>query len=143
MTALTSSAPMVRATRTATLAATGSALAALVIVVANYNVPKGENGGVGDGISTAVICAIVAAVAFLVVLPRVRNRERAAVVLGSLSVLSIAVFWSGVTPILAAATIAAGLGDASQTRRAAGARVLAIAVTVLVVAWTLATSHLF
>src|SRR5438874_11155541 len=106
MTAITSSAPVARPSKTATLAATGMALAAVVIFTGNYNVPKGESGGAGAGIFTAIICAIVATVLFLLVLPRVRNHERATLIAGGLSVLSVAVFWTGLTPILAAATVA-------------------------------------
>lgn len=143
MTATTASTAPIqrRAPKTATLAAIGGALAAVVIVAGNVNVPKGETGGTSEGISTGVFCAVVAAVLFGLVIPRVRNQRRAAFILGILSVLSVAVFWSGVTPILAAATFAVAISDESSDRRTTVMRWLAGIVTLLVVGWTLANSH--
>ena len=139
----TTSAPMTRTSRTATLAAGGIVLAAIVIIAGNYNVSTGESGGLGEGIATAAICAVVAAVLFGLVVPHVRNHDRATLILGALVLLSLAAFWSGVTPILAAATLAVAVPEPSQGRRIAVVRWLSIVATALVVVWTLANSHLF
>lgn len=107
MTTTTTSAPATRTVTAGRFAAIGVGLAAIVIFACNYDLPKGENGGTGPAIWTAVLCAVVAAVLFGLVVPRSRHHERAALTLGILTVLSIAAFWSGVTPILGAATLAA------------------------------------
>ena len=142
---MTSARTELRTTRrptTAVYAAAGIALAAVVVFAGNYNVPTGENGGTREGIATGVVCAVVAAVLFGVVVPRVRNADRAALVLGILTVVSVAVFWSGLTPVLAGATLAVAGTSQVQTRRTTVVRWLAIAATALVTIWTLANSHL-
>jgi len=143
MTAATSSAPATRELKTTTFATLGVVLAAVVIFAGNYNVPKGENGGTGPAVFTAILCAVIAAGLFAVVLPRVRSHNRAVLVLGILTVLSIVVFWSGVTPILAVATFAVADREPSPTGLASIVRWLAAAAAVLAVVWTLGNSHLF
>ena len=128
---------------TAVLAGGGIVLSALIIFAGNYDVQPGENGGTSAAIITGVGCAIVAAVLFGLVVPRVRNADRAALVLGVLTVLSIAIFWSGLTPILAATTVAVADKSQDQPRRTTVMRWLAIAAAALVTIWTLAVSHLF
>ncbi|TAM90838.1 MAG: hypothetical protein EPN43_05155 [Jatrophihabitans sp.] len=129
-----------------TAAAAGISGALLIVFVANYHVPKGENGGTGPGIMTGLGCLALAGLLFGVLLPWLRTREparqqRATVVLGVLAVLSVAAFWSGATPVLAAATIAASTGSPSArrvqiTRLVAGAGALAAIIAAL------ASSHL-
>jgi drug/metabolite transporter (DMT)-like permease len=127
---------------TASLAGAGVALAAVVIIAGNYHVPEGENGGTGPGIATGVLCAVVATLLFALVVPRVRRADRSALILGTTTVLSLAIFWSGLTPIVAAATLAAANKTQTPQRRTIVIRWVAIAVTILTVAWTLANSHL-
>src|SRR5689334_14688566 len=91
---------------TAVLATAGIALAALTVFVGNYRVPSDENGGTSEGIATGIVCLAVAALLFGLVVPRTRNGERTVLILGILTLLSLAVFWAGLTPILAAATLA-------------------------------------
>lgn len=129
--------------RRSTIAAAGVALAGIVIFAGNYDVTKGENGGTGPAVVTSVLCLALAAALFALVLPRVRNEPRAVIVLGVLTVLSLAVFWSGVTPVLAAATWAVAVRQPALPRGAAVMRWVAVAVAVLALAWTLANSHLF
>ena len=84
-------------------------LAGLVICfLGNYHVDKGENGGTGPGIVTAVICVVLAAALFGYVVPRARDFNRTTVILGALGVVSIVVFWAGVTPILPGAAYVVG-----------------------------------
>lgn len=142
MTSTVASAGRAPAMGTAKLAAAGVVLAAVVIFAGNYHVAKGENGGTKEGLSTAVICALVAAVLFGLV-PRLRHRASATLVLGVLTFLSLAVFWSGVTPILAAATLAVSDGQERVTRRTTVVRGVAIVAAALTVVVTLAQSHLF
>ncbi|MGN6688036.1 MAG: hypothetical protein ACTHK1_10900 [Actinomycetales bacterium] len=128
--------------RLARLALLGAAGAAVVIAAGNYNVPKGENGGLDEAIQTAILCAIVAAGVFGLVLPRVHTGHRTAVVLGVLTILSVAVFWSGLTPILAAATW--GANDAHPAGRGVVVlRWVAAGLAALTVIWSVATSHVF
>lgn len=128
--------------RTAGYAAAGLALAAVVIVAGNWDVQPGENGGTGPALVTAAFCLVVAGVLFGLVLPRTRRPGRTALVLGILAVLSVAVFWSGVTPVLGAAALAVPTVPTAPDRRVTIGRVLAVASTLLVVAWSLVTSHL-
>jgi hypothetical protein len=134
---------MTRTNRTAMLAGLGLTLSAITIVAGNYNVPDGENGGVGPGISTGVVSAVVAALLFGLVVPRIRKADRATLILGIVTVLSIAVFWSGLTPILAAATVAAANRQEIPSRRTTVMRWVAVAIAVVTVVFTVATSHLF
>jgi hypothetical protein len=135
--------PTTRRLSTATFAWSGIVLSAITIFAGNYDVQPGENGGVGPAIITGVGCAVVAAVLFLLVVPRVRDADRAALVLGILTVLSIAIFWSGLTPILGAATLAVAAKSPVQLRRTTVFRWLAIAATALTTIGTLVQSHLF
>jgi len=77
------------------------------------------------------------------VVPRTVNADRTAFVLAIIAIVSIVVFWSGVTPLFAAAALAAmERGDASPTRRVRIAEALAVVATVAALVVTLAQSHL-
>jgi hypothetical protein len=124
------------------LAAAGLALAIIVIVAGNYHVPKGENGGTGPGISTAVLCVVVTAAMFGLVVPRARRFERTTLILGIVTVISLLAFWSGITPVLAASTFAVAARGTDHGKKAATGQALAVAAALLAVGWTLAKSHL-
>lgn len=126
-----------------TTAVAGLAIAAVIIFAGNYHVAKGENGGLGPAIITAVGCLLLSGVLYGAVLPRTRGSNRAAIVLGILAVLSLAAFWSGITPVLAGAAIATTSGAANASRGARLAQAAGVAVTIAALAVTLATSHLF
>ncbi len=126
-----------------TLAGAGLALAVIVVVAGNYQVAKGEHGGTGPAVSTAVLCTVVTAAMFGLLVPRVRRVERATLILGILTVISLVVFWSGVTPVLAATTLAVAARGTALGKKAATAQTLAVAAALIAVGWTLATSHLF
>jgi hypothetical protein len=123
-------------------AAAGLAVAAIVVFAGNYHVPAGENGGPSEGVATGVICILAAFLLFGVVLPRVHNPDRSALVLGIITVLSLTVFWSGLTPVLTAATLAAANKTQTPRLRTTVIRWVAVGATVATVAWTLANSHL-
>jgi hypothetical protein len=75
------------------------------------------------------------------VLPRAQGSTRAAVILRILAVLSLAAFWSGVTPVLAGAALAMTAGAADTSR---GPRIATAAggiATVVALAVTLASGH--
>ena len=142
MTSVVETAPLPSRANLPRLALIGIVAAAVVIVLGNYNVQPGENGGVDAGISTAVMCAIAAALIFGLVLPRVHTGHRAAVVFGVLTILTVPIFWSGVTPILAAATW--GANDARPAGRGVVVlRWVALGLAALTVVVAVATSHLF
>ena len=113
-------------------------LAAVIIFLGNYDLQPGDNGGLGPAIVTAVGCLVVAAIIYAVVLPRTRRPDRTALILGILAVLSIVVFWSGVTPVLAGGALAVtgGRGEVSRTGRVAQIAAVVATVLVLVVSFT-------
>jgi hypothetical protein len=125
----------------ATAAAFGIAGALLIVFVANYHVPKGENGGVGPGIITGLGCLILATLLFWVLLPRVRNGTRAVVILGALAVISMVAFWSGATPVIAAAAVSVPTSTPAG-RSVQLLRLLAAAAAVAAVIATVASSNL-
>jgi amino acid permease len=143
MSAATASARTTPRPRTTAFAAVGFGLALLVVFAGNYHVSKGENGGTGPAISTAVVCAVLTAVLFGLLVPRTRRPARASLVLGIVSVASLVVFWSGLTPVLAAATLAVATQATERSRTAKTPQVLAVAAALLAIGWTLANSHLF
>ena len=124
-------------------AAVGLALAFVIIFAANYDVGKDESGGTGQALVTAIGCLILTGVLFGVVLPRTRRGARTAVILGAIAVVTVVIFWSGATPVLAAASFAATAGASSTGRGTQIVQALAGLATVAAVAVTLAQSHLF
>lgn len=113
-------------------AAAGIVGAAIVIVFGNTNVDHaaGENGGLGPALITAAACVVLAGVLFAVVLPRFSG-TRTQIVLAALTVLSLIVFWSGVTPVLGAATAAAGRRPSGSFTAAAWVGIVAAAIAVV------------
>lgn len=122
-----------------TAAAIGVSGALLIVFLANYHVPKGGNGGTGPGIITGLGCLVLAGLLFGLLLPRLRRGDRATVVLGALAIVSVVTFWSGVTPVLAAAAAAT---SAPATRSVRLARLLAAIAAVAAIIATLVSSHL-
>ena len=112
------------------LAIGGLVLAAIIIVVGNINLEPGENGGTGPAIVTAVICLVLAAALFGFVVPRARNTDRAALILGIVALLSFVVFWSGVTPVLAAAAVAVARRSPAPGRAAVAGQILGALATI-------------
>lgn len=139
----TTSAPAKPRPGPAAVATTGLALAAVVIVAGNYHVPKGENGGLGPAISTAVVCGILTIALFGLLVPRARHLEQTTLILGVVSVVSLLAFWSGITPVLAATTFAVANRGTALGKKAATGQALAGVAALLAVGWTLANSHLF
>ena len=130
------------ARRPAVLASAGIVLAGVVILVGNWHVPAGQHGGAVPALVSAVLCAAVAGVLFSLVVPRSRRTGRTTLVLGILAILSLPVFWSGVTPVIGAAALAARPAATERSRAAAAGSVLAVVSGAAVVIWTLATAHL-
>lgn len=120
----------------------GLALAGLIIAVGNIDVPKGEQGGTGPAIFTAALCVLVTAVLYTVLLRIDRRGPRIMLMLGIASILSVAAFWSGVTPVLAAATLWCARPNAVRGRAVTTARGLAVAATLISVGASLAGSLL-
>jgi hypothetical protein len=142
MNATAASTAQAPARRIALPACTGIALAGVVILVGNWHVPAGQHGGAGPAVASAVLCAAVAGVLFGLVVPRTHRTGRATLILGVLGVLSLPLFWSGVTPVIGAAALAARPATIQRSRAAAIGSVLAVASSAAVVIWTLATAHL-
>jgi hypothetical protein len=126
-----------------TLFGIGIVIGGFVIFAGNYNLKPGDNGGLGPAIGTAIILVVLAAVLYFVVRPRVKNVDRTIVILSVLAILSIAAFWAGVTPILAAAALAVGAGAAQISKAARVMQVLAVVAALLSLAVTIAGSRVF
>lgn len=126
-----------------TLVGIGVALGGVVIFAGNYNVAKGENGGLQPALVTAAILVALAAVLTFVVVPRVRNVNRTVVILSVAAIVTIAAFWAGVTPLLAATAVGVGAGAPQLNKSARILQRVAVVAAVATVVFTLAQSHLF
>lgn len=124
-------------------AAAGLAVGLGIVVIGNVNVQPGENGGTWPGISTGALCILVTVGLFVGLLPRLRHPERATIILGALAFASVAAFWSGLTPVLAAAAAAARTRAQAPGRTARVLAGLAGVGAVLAVAASVYGSHLF
>jgi len=127
-----------------TLGMIGLVLALIIVFAGNYHVQSGENGGTGPGIATGAICLVLALALFGYVVPRARNLNRTALILAGLAVVSVLVFWSGVTPVLTSAALAVtGRDVVDPPRKVVVLEALALLATVAALIVTLSQSHLF
>ena len=124
--------------RVATAMAVGLVLALIVVVVGNTNLSDGESGGLWPGIVTGVGCAVLAAVLYWLVRDRWQGSVRATLVLGIVTVLTLAVFWSGAPLVVAGATWAAADGAPDKNRTVLTARVLSAVAAALALVVTFA-----
>ena len=115
----------------AALFGAGVVLGGFVIFAGNTNLKKGDNGGLGPAIFSAVLLLVVAALLWYVVLPRVKNVDRSVIIVSVIAILSVPAFWLGITPLLAAAAIAIA---ARASRLAKSALVLEILAGIAAVA---------
>jgi hypothetical protein len=126
-----------------TLVGIGVVLGGLVIFAGNFDVAKGENGGLQPAIVTAAILVVLAVVLNFVVVPRVRNVNRSVVILSAAAIVTMLAFWAGVTPLLAAVALGVGSGASQLSKAARILQRVAIVAAAATVAVTLAQSHLF
>jgi hypothetical protein len=119
----------------------GILLGGLVIFGGNYNVKPDDNGGLGAAIFSAAVLLVIAAVLYFVVLPRVQHVDRTVIILSVLAILTLAVFWLGVTPIFAAAAVAVAGRAASVSRAALVLEVIAVVAALVSVVGTLAQTN--
>lgn len=106
MTTTTAPAP----TSTSPLLAEGTiAIAAALtgLAFANFSTTEGQNGSASDFLMMAPIAVVLAAVLFLLVLPRTRPQGPARIWLGVLSLLAFPAFWSGLPMVLGVAAVTA------------------------------------
>lgn len=129
------------ARRSALIAAAGFLVAELAIVAGNVNVPDGEKGGLVPASVTSAACLLLCA-GLVVGVVRRRPGPGAALVLGILSLLSVAVFWSGIPLVLGFAALAVTSATDQRTGRVRAAQVLAIIGCVLALAANAVGSHL-
>ena len=102
--------------------------------------PYSPSGAVESIVATSIVGGAGLVLALAIALPLSRDPERArvgAIVLGSLSVVSLAVFWSGAPAVLGAAAawlggLAKGSHPQTGTARAFGVVGLVIAILVIV-----------
>jgi ABC-type transport system involved in multi-copper enzyme maturation permease subunit len=84
----------------------GFTLAAIAVVLANTDVPRGQNGGVGPLVVGIVLSGVVALAVGILVFSRARRPGRAGLVVGILGVLTVVAFWSGLPFVLGAHAVA-------------------------------------
>lgn len=99
---------------------------------ANLYTTEGENGSVSDLLTMLPIVAVLAAIVFLVVLPRTRADGPARIWFGVLSILSFPAFWSGLPMVLGVAAIAAARRAGSVAWAVVGGLAVAASLTVCV-----------
>lgn len=126
-----------------TLFGLGIVLGGIVIFAGNWDIKKGDNGGLGPAIVTAIILVVLSALLYFVVLPRVQNAERTTIILSVLAIVSILAFWAGVTPLLAAAALAAGARAMQLSTTARVLQAIGVVLAAASVVVTLAESNLF
>ena len=121
-----------------TYAGAGLLFAAVVIIAGNVALSRDEPGGLASALVSAAGCIALAGALFVAVVPRTTRVDRTTVVLGAVTVLSLVVFWTGVTPVLASATWAMSTraehpSVSARTLRVVGVLAAAVAVVVSVV----------
>ena len=127
----------------AALLGVGVLLGGFVIFAGNTDLKKGDNGGLGPAIFSAVLLLAVAALIYFIVLPRVRNVGRSVIILSVLAILSIAVFWLGITPLLAAAAVAVAAKTAQLAKAAVVLEIIAVVAAVATVVISMTQSRVF
>jgi hypothetical protein len=106
--------------------AIGVVLAVVFLAIANFPHHKGENGGTGPYITTVVFSIVVAAVISFWAFPRLESADGTrALVLAAVTLLSCAVFWSGLPFVLGPAAMALGARADEGARRGAAAVIVA------------------
>lgn len=118
-------------------------LGGFVIFAGNTDLKKGDNGGLGPAIFSAVVVLVAAALLWFVVLPRVTNENRTVVIAWVLAILSIAVFWLGITPLLAAAAVALAANAHRLAKPALVLEVLAVLAAAASIVVSIAESRVF
>lgn len=127
----------------AALLGIGIVLGGFVIFAGNTDLKKGDNGGLGPAIFSAVLLVVVAAVLYYVVLPRVQNVDRTVIIISAVSVVSFAVFWLGITPLLATAAVAVSTRASRVRTPATVLQVLAVVAAIASVVVAIAESRVF
>ena len=125
------------------LFAIGVILGGLVILAGNWDIKKGDNGGLGPAIFSAGVLVVLAAILYFVVLPRVQNVDRTVIILSAIAIVTLVVFWLGITPILAAAAVAVGAKASSLSKAALILEIIAVVAAAVTVVGTLVQSNLF
>lgn len=114
----------------------GFTLAAIAVVLANTGVPQGQNGGPGPLAGGIVISGGAALLLAIVVFSRTRRPGRAGLVMGSVGLVTVVAFWSGLPFVLGSLAVALGrraTGRLATAAQAVGliAVLAAAAVTVV------------
>lgn len=86
----------------------GLVLAAVVVVLANLNVPEGESGGTREMIGTLVFLALIAAALYFLLRRRAGSNAAVGLLLGVVAVVAIGLFWSGLPFLLGGAAVGVG-----------------------------------
>jgi hypothetical protein len=84
-------------------------LTAVALAGANFLGEDGENGGPGPYAVTLAVSLVIAAALFGWAIPRIERPARAGLIVGTLAVLSLPAFWSGLPYVLGPAAVALGL----------------------------------
>jgi hypothetical protein len=117
----------ISAPRVGVLATVAALAAGAISNFGNLSNHGNEDGGLGPFLIGAAVAVGVAALLFMLVVPRRSGSARAALVLAGLSVLSLGAYWAGLPELFAPAAIAVALG----AERRGVAHTIAIAVSSL------------
>ena len=112
----------------------GLIAALLADLMFNINVKKGDNGGTGPMIGVGAILIVLAVVLYVAVFPRFADSAKAALVVGIVSVVLLAAFWSGATLLVAAAAFGYGLRAPTATSARVGMGLAAVAALLDIIA---------
>jgi hypothetical protein len=105
----------------------GLVIAAIAIIMGNTNIEEGENGGTGAMIGTLAFIAVVTALIYFLLLPRV-NSATVGVVVGVIALITVVAYWSGLPFVLGATAFVLGRRAAPGTPAIAAQVLGALAV---------------
>jgi hypothetical protein len=110
-------------------------VAALIAdILFNTNIEKGEEGGTGPMIGVGIALVVLGVILYLWVFPRFGDSAKAALVVGIIAVVSLAVFWSALPLLLAPAAFGYGLRASTATAARVGMALAGIAALLDIIA---------
>jgi hypothetical protein len=95
------------------------AAAAVIIVLGNTDVKKGENGSIGWLFANLAIVAVLVPLLYGLLVPGSTNPDRTGLIFGVLSVLSLGAFWAAIPVVIGPVAVALGLRGSSGMAKAA------------------------
>jgi hypothetical protein len=93
--------------------------AAVIIILGNTDVKKGENGSIGWLFVNLAIVAVLVPLLYGLLVPGSTNPDRTGLIFGILSVLSLGAFWAAIPVVIGPVAVALGLRGSSGQAKAA------------------------